>query len=125
MDYRIEKARSDDLEAILNVMEPWNMHHVPSVEMDALDLSCFYVARTSSGKVIGAGGYKILSKEEGKTTLLGVYPEFQGLGIGKVLQTKRLEAMYDAGVKYVTTNADHPETIIWYKNISGMKWSDN
>lgn len=115
MDYHIEKAGPGDLEAILAVMEPWNMHHVPSLEMDVLDLSLFFVARTSDGRIIGAGGYKILSADEGKTTLLGVYPEFQGLGVGKALQERRLEAMYKAGVKYVTTNADHPETIIWYK----------
>ena len=121
MDYRIEKARLGDLEAIFKVMEPWNMHHVPSLEMDALDLKYFFVARSAEGQIIGAGGYKILSKEEGKTILLGVYPEFQGSGVGKALQNRRLEAMYKAGVKHVTTNADHPETIIWYKKHFGYE----
>ena len=121
MNYHIEKAGPDDLEAILKVMKPWNMHHVPSVEMDVLDLKCFFVARTLEGRVIGAGGYKILSDEDGKTILLGVYPEFQGLGIGKALQNARLEAMYKLGVQYVTTNADYPETIIWYKKHFGYE----
>lgn len=121
MDYRIERADTGDREAILKVMEAWNMHHVPSVEMEELNLTCFFVARTLSGDIIGAAGYKILSDNAGKTTLLGVYPEFQGLGIGKVLQITRLEAMYKAGIKHVTTNADHPETIIWYKKHFGYK----
>ena len=68
MNYRIEKAVSGDREAILKVMEAWNMHHVPSEEMEELDLSCFFVARTDDGRIIGAGGYKVLSAEEGKTT---------------------------------------------------------
>ena len=121
MDYRIEKAAAGDRAAILKVMEPWNMHHVPSVEMEELDLACFYVARTEDGRIIGAGGYKILSPEEGKTTLLGVYPEFQGMNIGKALQNARLQAMHEAGVKYVTTNADHPETIVWYRKHYGYE----
>lgn len=121
MNYEIQRASKDDLAAILKVMEPWNMHHVPSVEMDRLDLDCFFVARTAEGRIIGASGYKILSEDEGKTTLLGVYPEFQGLGIGKELQSVRLEAMYEQGVRYVTTNADHPETITWYKKHFGYE----
>ena len=121
MDYRIEKASSGDREAILKVMEAWNMHHVPSAEMEELDLACFFVARMADGRIIGAGGYKILSAEEGKTTLLGVYPEFQGMNLGKALQNARLQAMYDAGVKYVTTNADHPETIVWYQKHYGYE----
>ena len=121
MNYEIEKAGQNDLEAILKVMEPWNMHHVPSVEVDALDLDSFFVARTSEGKIIGASGYKILSADEGKTVLLGIYPEFQGLGIGKALQNRRLKAMYELGVKFVTTSSDLPETIIWYKKHFGYE----
>jgi len=119
LDYIIEKAHSDDREAILQVMEQWNMHHIPSVEMEELDLEYFFVARSSSGRVLGASGYKILSKSQGKTTLLGVYPELSGLGIGKTLQLARFEAMHRAGVKKVITNADRPETIIWYKKHFG------
>ena len=120
MNYHIEKARPEDTGAILKVMEAWNMHHVPSLEMEELDLSCFFVAR-SSGQVIGASGYKILSETRGKTTLLGVFPEFSGVGIGKELQNIRLEAMYKAGVKRVVTNADRPETIVWYKKHFGYR----
>ncbi|MCW9089570.1 MAG: GNAT family N-acetyltransferase, partial [Gammaproteobacteria bacterium] len=120
MEYRIEKANADDYQAILRVMEPWNMHHVPSPEMESLDLDNFYVARIGEA-VVGAGGYRILSPEHGKTTLLGIIPEFSGLGIGKALQVARLEAMYRAGVKRVTTNADRPDTILWYKKHFGYR----
>ena len=118
MPYAIEKASPNDRDAILNVMKPWNMHHVPSKEMGELDLSCFFVARVSD-KIIGASGYKILLPEKGKTTLLGVLPEFSGKNIGFALQHARLRAMYYLGVKTVITNADRPETIAWYKKHFG------
>ena len=120
MSYMIEKASPDDYVAILSVMEPWNMHHVPSAEMDELDLSCFFVARLS-GHVVGVAGYKLLSPGKGKTTLLGIRPEFSGMGIGKALQNARLDAMYEAGVRTVQTNADRPETILWYKKHYGYR----
>jgi uncharacterized protein (DUF849 family)/N-acetylglutamate synthase-like GNAT family acetyltransferase len=122
VEYLIERARLEDREAILRVMEPWNMHHVPSPEMEELDLSCFFVARLrDSGEIIGAAGYKLLSPGKGKTTLLAVYPEFTGSGVGKELQIARLRAMYECGVKTVTTNADRPDTIVWYMKHFGYR----
>jgi 3-keto-5-aminohexanoate cleavage enzyme len=101
-------------------MRPWNMHHVPSPEMEALDTSCFFVARVD-GRVVGGCGYKILSQTVGKTTLLGVLPEYAKLGIGRALQDARLRAMGRLGVKTVVTNADRPETLAWYKKHYGYK----
>ena len=114
----VRKAQSDERDAILKVLEPWNMHHVPSPEMEELDLSCFFVA-VENGKIVGVSGYKILESGNGKTTLLGVLPEFGGKGIGKILQDKRLQEMFDKGAKKVITNADRPATIKWYKKNYG------
>ena len=114
MIYEIRKAKEEDKEAILTILKHWNMHHIPSPEVEKLDLSCFFVAM-ALGKVIGASGYKILSKDRGKTTLLAILPEFQGHSVGKQLQDVRLQAMYKAGVKKVTTNTDDLKTISWYK----------
>jgi 3-keto-5-aminohexanoate cleavage enzyme len=120
MNYILRKATQNDKQAILDVMKVWNMHHIPSLEMEELDLDSFFVV-CDNDKIVGACGYKIVSKEDGKTTLLAVYPEFQGSGIGKELQDKRLEAMYKQGVKRVLTNADHTSTILWYKKHFGYK----
>lgn len=120
MRYRIEKACPADLPAILEVMRFFNMHHVPSAEMPALDPDRFFVARID-GKIVGAAGYAMLSPTEGKTTLLGVHPDLSGLGIGKALQIARLEAMYALGAQTVLTNADIPETIAWYKKHFGYR----
>jgi len=120
MNFTIESAKADDFEQIIEVLKPWNMHHIPSVEMEMIDFDTFFVAIVDN-KIVGVSGYKILSKNSGKTTLLAVYPEFQGSGIGKALQEKRLEAMYDTGVKKVITNSDRSDIILWYKKHYGYK----
>jgi len=120
MNLSIEKANDTDKDAIIQVLKQWNMHHIPSPEMGELDLSCCFVAKLHD-KVIGVGGYRMLSETEGKTTVLAIYPEFQGFGIGKQLQEKRLEALHTIGAKTVTTNVDRPLTIVWYKKYFGYK----
>ena len=50
--FTIRPARPDEGPTILEVMRPWNMHHVPSAEMEALDLNCFFVAEMD-GVIIG------------------------------------------------------------------------
>lgn len=120
-DFKIEKANPDkDLQPILEVMRPWNMHHVPSPEMEELDLNCMFVARDGE-KIVGASGYKVISQTRGKTTLMAVHPDYLGAGLGKVLQDTRLRAMSAIGVKTVTTNADLPNTIVWYKKHYGYR----
>ena len=118
MNFKIEKAISEDRPAIIKVLEPWNMHHIPSVEVKELDMSCFFVAKVD-GKIVGVAGYEMLAPDLGKTTLLGVYPEYQGTGIGKALQNARLELMHELGAKKVITNSDRPEIIVWYKKHYG------
>lgn len=114
MDFYIEKANSCQRKEFLNILRYWNMHHIPSVEMEDFNFECYYVAKVEN-KIVGLSGYKILNKEQGKTTLLVVLPEYLGSGIGKALQLKRLEVMYKKGIKSVITNSDRKETIVWYK----------
>ncbi len=116
--FTIERASETDREAILEVMRPWNMHHVPSPEMEEIDLSAFFVAR-SRGQIVGAAGYKVTSQTMGKTTLLGVLPQFNGMGMGAALQHARCETMHRVGVKRVITNCDLPQTVAWYKKRFG------
>ncbi len=114
MNFIIEQAKPQDLQQIINVLKPWNMHHIPSVEVEEIDFKTFYVAKINE-QIVGVAGYKILSNILGKTTLLAVYPEFQGSGVGKALQDKRLEVMYQKGIQNVQTNSDRSEIITWYK----------
>ena len=118
--FEISRAGPDDREQILAVMRPANMHHVPSPEMGELELTRFFVARVD-GRIVGAGGYALLEDGHGKTTLLAVLPEFQGTGLGAALQDTRLAEMHRHGVHTVTTNADRPATIDWYRRRYGYR----
>jgi len=120
IDITIRKAISDDYQGILNVMRPWNMHHVPSLEMSEIDVNCFFVA-VRGKEVVGAAGYVILSDGTAKTTLLGVLPAFNGAGIGKELQLARMREMHSLGVTILVTNADRPEVIAWYQRNFGYR----
>jgi uncharacterized protein (DUF849 family)/N-acetylglutamate synthase-like GNAT family acetyltransferase len=120
MDYCIESARPEDRNSIIEVLKHFNMHHLPSVEMEEIDFNCFFVVKVEK-EIVGVAGYKLLSPTEGKTTLLGVLPEYSGMGLGKALQEKRMEVMHQAGIKKLTTNADRPATILWYKKHYGYR----
>ena len=54
--FTLRPARPDDRDAILECLRPWNMHHVPSPEMEQVELDRFFVAELS-GRVVGAAGY--------------------------------------------------------------------
>ncbi len=116
----IEPARPGDRDAILAVMRSANMHRVPSPEMPELDLERFFVARID-GEVVGAAGYALLGEGRGKTMLLAVRPEHGGNGVGAALQDARLERMRELGAERVTTNADRPGTIAWYRRAYGYR----
>ena len=123
-DIQVRRAIEEDRQAILSIMEQWNMHHIPSEEMPELDISCFFVA-TIDEVIVGAAGYKIINEIQGKTTLLGVDRDHNGLGIGGKLQERRMREMYNLGANFVTTNADRLTTIRWYMKHFGyykMGW---
>lgn len=120
MDYIISKATESDREAMLKILSIFNMHHIPSPEMEELDIDHFIVAKVS-GHLIGLAGWKVLGPGEGKTTLMAVKPEYNGSGIGKELQHRRMKILFDMGCKTILTNADRPETILWYKKHFGYK----
>ena len=120
MEVVIEPAAEQEIPQILEIMKYANMHNVPSLEMPELGWKCFFVAKTD-GRMVGAAGYKIISKTEAKTTLMAVHPEFRSQGIGRLLQERRMIAMSEQGIKTLLTNADIPETISWYKKHFGYK----
>jgi N-acetylglutamate synthase-like GNAT family acetyltransferase len=118
VDYR--RAVEADRDAILRVLESANFHHVPSPEMPELDLERFFVAEVG-GTIVGVAGFKVTSDGNGKTTLMAVEPAHRGLHIGERLQELRMEAMRELGCRTVTTNADRPATIAWYKRKFGYR----
>ncbi len=119
-NYSIERANEDDRPAVMEVLRTANMHHIPSKEMPSLDLDRCFVARIDS-RIVGVGGYKMLSPTKGKTTVLVVDPQCRGLGIGKALQERRMDEMISLGAEKIITNADLPESIGWYKKNFGYR----
>lgn len=120
MDYQVLRGSTSDKEAMLEVLEHYNMHHVPSVEVEEMVAEDYLVAKIGL-KIVGLAGWKVLDSGEGKTTLMAVLPEYNGGGIGKDLQHRRMKILYELGCKTITTNADRPETIVWYKKHFGYK----
>jgi 3-keto-5-aminohexanoate cleavage enzyme len=120
--YRLRPARlPEDRESMLSVLESANMHRVPSPEMDDFDVGEWFVAEVE-GRVVGVAGHRVLRDGPGlagKTTLLAVLPDQRELGIGRALQSLRMDLMRDAGATRVITNADRPETIAWYERHFG------
>lgn len=114
------RARSADRDAIFRVLAFANFHRVPSPEMPKLDLADVFVAEMG-GVIVGVAGYALLGDGRGKTTLMAVDPAFRRYGIGSRLQVLRMRAMREAGCRSVTTNADLPDTIAWYKRNFGYR----
>lgn len=116
----IEKARQEDKPRIFELLEQANMHHVPSPEMPEITFANYFVARVD-GEVLGFSGYKILSPTEAKTELMVVDRESRGLGLGYMLQERRMLDMLGRGIQTLTTNTDLPATIAWYKKKFGYR----
>lgn len=118
--YRIRFARPGDIPCIIELMRPYNMHHIPSPEMGLLDDKFFIVAEQNR-EIIGAAGYTFLSSDTGKTTLMAVHPKCRRLGLGMKLQARRMQILRGLGCSRIITNADRPETIAWYKRHFGYR----
>ena len=119
-DIVIIPALDQHRDDIMAVLETANMHHIPSREMPALDLSHGWVALLDD-KIIGFSGFKMIDSTRAKTTLLAVLPSSRKHGIGRMLQEKRMLAAVELGAKTLTTNADQPETIGWYTKYFGYR----
>jgi len=120
MSVVIDKALPEDRPRILELLEQANMHHIPSPEMPEVAWDNYFVARLD-GEVVGFSGYKIQSATEAKTELMVVDKKCRGLGIGFILQERRMEDMVNRGIQTLITNADLPPTIAFYKKHFGYR----
>lgn len=114
MHISIEKAREEDKAGIFALLKQANMHHVPSPEMPEITFENYFVAKVE-GEIAGFSGYKITSPTEAKTELMVVDRKYRGHGLGLALQERRMEDMLNKGIQILTTNADLPASIAWYK----------
>jgi ribosomal-protein-alanine N-acetyltransferase len=116
----VEKATEEDRPAVLRLLEQANMHHIPSPEMPNITYENYFVARFH-GDVVGFSGYKQLSDTTAKTELMVVDRAGRGQGVGLHLQERRMEDMLARGIRTLTTNADLPATISWYRRHFGYR----
>jgi N-acetylglutamate synthase-like GNAT family acetyltransferase len=114
------RAREDDYDGILRVLEFANFHRIPCPEMPGFEVERCFVAEVE-GLVVGAAGFTVLEDGRGKTTLLSVDPDVRRFGIGRVLQEMRMRELAGRGCPSIVTNADLPETIAWYKKHFGYR----
>jgi N-acetylglutamate synthase-like GNAT family acetyltransferase len=120
MNIVIEKAREEDRAGIFVLLQQANMHHVPSKEMPQITYENYFVAKDGDN-IVGFCGYIVLSPAEAKTELMVVDGKYRGHGIGYALQERRMEDMLHKGIRTLTTNADIPASIAWYKKHFGYR----
>ena len=120
MSLIIEKSRPEDRPRIFELLEQANMHNIPSPEMPEVTWENYFVAHLD-GEVVGFCGYKVLSPTAAKTELMVVDRKCRGMGVGYKLQERRMEDMLARGIRTLTTNADLPPSIAFYKKHFGYR----
>lgn len=123
MKITIEKAREADRPRMFELLEQANMHHIPSREMEEITFENYVVAKMG-GEVVGLSGYKILSATEAKTELMVVDSKCRGLGVGHLLQVRRMQDMLARGTRMLTTNATFRRRSPGTRNTSGTAKSE-
>lgn len=122
-DVEIRKMREDDLEAVLDVLEAWNM--APRTERSDAERSEVRVENSfvaeADGRIVGTASYIVHGPATGETASLAVDPDHRGRGIGYRLQVARLEEMAERGIETVRTETDRPATIRWYREKFGYE----
>lgn len=116
----ISSPQNSQYQDIMEVLESRNFHHIGTAEMPSFPLSDCLVALVD-GTVRGVAGWRILSKTTAKTTLLAVHPDWAYLGLGRKLQSARLQFLRKHNIKSVTTNTDDVRVIRWLVKRHGFK----
>lgn len=109
-----------DWQAILEVLETVNYHHIGGQEMPSFPLEDCFVAEID-GEVVGVAGYRILDDKTAKTTLMAVRPQWRKAGIGRRLQAERMDYLRQQGIRELYTNCDDEQTIAWYEKHFGYE----
>ncbi len=101
----ISRMTSDDIENVVEIeAEAYGEHHwSKSSFYDEMknNLAKYYVAKTSTGELVGyAGTWHII--DEGHITTIAVKKSYQRQHIGEAIIIQILEDCYSAGIKYLT-----------------------
>ncbi len=116
----IMRPRSNDWEAILEILKTANFHQIGGAEMSEFPLCDCFIA-VDNLTPVGVAGYKMLDPTTAKTTLLTVHPDYRGRKIGIRLQQSRFAFLRDKGIKTIYTNCDDPAVIRWNERHFGFR----
>ena len=108
----IRRPTQFDWPRVMELLETANFHKIGGLEMHRfLPENCFVADMDDT--VVGVAGYELLREQIAKTTLLVVAPEARGQGVATALQRRRLDYLYDQGIRTVFTNCDDDRVIAW------------
>ncbi len=122
----IRKMREEDLPACMAILDRWNMAprppsaDTPDPERSGIDVANGFVAE-ADGRIVGTCSYILHSPQLAETASLAVDPDFEGGGVGYLLQQARLDEMRRRGIAKVRTETDRPDTIRWYVERFGYR----
>jgi GNAT superfamily N-acetyltransferase len=120
---RIRPMEPGDVPASMAILGAWDMAPTPErkdAERSGILVENAFVAEYQ-GRIVGTAGWFPLSESVAETASLAVERGCRGLGVGRLLQDARLEAMRAKGFRKVRTETDRPETIRWYKDKFGYR----
>ncbi|HZP83501.1 MAG TPA: GNAT family N-acetyltransferase [Chthonomonadaceae bacterium] len=75
------------------------------------------------GQILGfcCWDWRDRAQQSAKTILISVLPEARSLGIGSLLQQRRMDEMHEQGAREVHTWSDDPKAIRWYQERFGYE----
>jgi N-acetylglutamate synthase-like GNAT family acetyltransferase len=130
----IRRVEARDVDAVFECLRTYGFHLLggPSADPDFpagavlsvrnaishFDLRerCWLAER--EGTVLGFCNWAWIDEAQGtaKTLLIVVLPAARSLGVGSLLQQRRMEEMRELGAREVHTWSDDPKAIQWYKD---------
>lgn len=117
---QLRRPTAADWPAILEVLRTANYHHIGGQEMATFPLEDCFLAEVAH-ELVGVAGYRILDATTAKTTLMAVPPAWRKAGIGRLLQTARMNYLRSQGIRELYTNCDDEQTIAWYEKHFGYQ----
>jgi len=111
MNIKYEKLNVEDKEAVFAFYESSGLL-VDGTTIDILDSGYYCVAKDNE-KIIGAAGYDII-KSSPSTTYLFVSDDYREHGIGKELQTMRMNMAIEDSHTHIHTGTISNSAAEWY-----------
>ena len=140
MSVEIRPPGEADLDGLFRCLEAYRLHRLGGAGVTDTDFAadailsvrnaiCYidlaekcWVAE-QDGQLLGfcCWGWRDRAQQSAKTILISVLPEVRSLGVGSLLQQKRMDEMREQGAHEVHTWSDDPRSIRWYQERFGYE----